>query len=127
MQKVYVSKNTNEVMQLIQEEYENFEAYTESTFGEECYLVVLEAGNHINGHNYRYNIETESFEIIEDYEEINTEVEDKDDAQKLIKELKEENKNLNNKLDLILQQQLEIQNYMIRVLGGVERRTVNER
>ncbi len=94
MQKVYISKETHEVVQLIQEDYKNFTEYTEATFGEDVYLVVLEDEKHIDGHNYRYNLIKEEFEIIEDYKEVEIAINADEDLLKEIKALREENKYL---------------------------------
>ena len=126
MQKIYLNKETNIVEQIIKADYDHFDSYNNETFGDNFYMVV-DLESVVDGYNYVYDLESLKFKRIIETKQLKKSVVEPSETQIQIKELKEENKNLNNKLDLILQQQLEIQNYIARALDLTERRTVNER
>ena len=126
MQKIYLNKETNIVEQIIKEDYDHFESYTDETFGDKFYMVE-DLESEVDGYSYIYDLESLKFKRVTETKEFKESVVEPSETQIQIKGLKEENKNLNNKLDLILQQQLEIQNYIARALDLTERRTVNER
>ena len=126
MQKIYLNKETNIVEQIIKEDYDHFESYTDETFGDKFYMVE-DLESEVDGYSYIYDLESLKFKRVTETKEFKESVVEPSETQIQIKELKEENKNLNNKLDLILQQQLEMQNYIARVLEGVERRIIDER
>ena len=126
MQKIYLNKETNIVEQIIKADYDHFDSYNNETFGDNFYMVV-DLESVVDGYNYVYDLESLKFKRIIETKQLKKSVVEPSETQIQIKELKEENKNLNNKLDLILQQQLEMQNYIARVLEGVERRIIDER
>ena len=126
MQKIYLNKETNIVEQIIKEDYDHFESYTDETFGDKFYMVE-DLESEVDGYSYIYDLESLKFKRVTETKEFKESVVEPSETQIQIKGLKEENKNLNNKLDLILQQQLEIQNYIARALDLKKRRTVNER
>ena len=126
MQKIYLNKETNIVEQIIKADYDHFDSYNNETFGDNFYMVV-DLESVVDGYNYVYDLESLKFKRIIETKQLKKSVVEPSETQIQIKGLKEENKNLNNKLDLILQQQLEMQNYIARVLEGVERRIIDER
>ena len=68
MKKVYIDKTTNIVSQIIKEDYEGFEDYTENTFGDMYYMIEAE-DEEVQDHGYIFNRETLLFDRIKDYVE----------------------------------------------------------
>lgn len=99
MQKAYIGKQTNSICQLIPDTYDRFENYTEDTFGDMYYLVIIPDGEHLDNHDYFYDPDTGKFEHIEGITSIDHKA--KIEPSK-IEQLEEENIRLNNKLDEIL-------------------------
>lgn len=100
MQKIYIDKNTNEVAQIITEDYSNFENYSETTFGNGTYLIEVDSVNSLDSHNYKYNKAKKEFIKIDKTEVLESEVIYSTEDE--IKRLKEEQNKLNEKLDKIL-------------------------
>ena len=102
MQKIYLNKETHVVEQIIKEDYDHFENYTDETFGDNFYMV-LDENNEINDYDFIYNINTNNFDRVLEAKAYTESYVEPNDVEIQINELKEENKMLNEKLDKILE------------------------
>lgn len=102
MQKIYLNKETHVVEQIIKEDYDHFDSYSNDTFGESFYMVI-DKNNDINDYDFIYNINTNNFDRVLEAKAYTSNVIEPNETQIQINELKEENKMLNEKLDKILE------------------------
>lgn len=106
MQKVFINKNTNMVEQILKEEKEEIR----EDYFPNCYMIE-DLEENIKGYNLRYNKEEGIFEVVEGLPAMDEVIVIKQPTAEDYNALKEENKELKDRLD-------NIENIIKEINGG---------